>query len=104
MLPQPRIRLFHALNQILRGLVERICVLVTSFADDHAVRHSARRNACPRPNGDAIRILAAHWFPVVRIFYAYRLLPELYEIAAASHVLYVGVRYLRIQATFGALH
>src|SRR5438445_171532 len=98
MLPQPRIRLLHALNQILRGLVERIRVLIPPFADDHAVRHSARRNACSRPNGDSIRILAAHWFPVVRIYNAYRPLPELPEIAARPHVLYPPL-YIMIAPT-----
>ena len=104
MLPQPRIRLLHALNQILRGLVERIRVLIPPFADDHAVRHSARRNACSRPNGDSIRILAAHWFPVVRICNAYRPLPELPEIAARPHVLVADVRDFRLSGLVAAGH
>src|SRR4029077_11473698 len=92
MLPQPRIRLLHALNQILRGLVERIRILIPPFADDHTVRYSTRRNACPRPNRDAIRILAAHWLPIVGICNAYRTLPELPEIAARPHILIADVR------------
>src|SRR5207245_9685959 len=93
-----------ALSHILRGLVERTRLLLPPCADDHAVRHSYRRNACSQPNGDSIRILATHWFPVVRICNAYRPLPELPEVAARSHILIADVRDFRLSGLFAAGH
>src|SRR5439155_24186601 len=53
---------------------------------------------------DSIRILAAHWLPVVGICNAYRPLSELPKIAARPHILIADIRDFRLSSFVSAGH